>query len=123
MQAVAVFFTRRPPDLPDCGIYVFVECGTTERRCISNNGAVYQEICNHSNRHADDIAGLKATCLVMKSMSVRPGDDPSYSQTSRDDQAVAAPPSYCFDFMDFAHCQPFPFIREGSTADADVDLS
>ena len=72
--------------------------------------------------HADDIAGLKAT-LVTKSMSVRPGDDPSYSQTNRDDQAAAAPPSYCCDFRDFAHCQLSPFTREGSTADADVDVS
>ena len=73
--------------------------------------------------HADDIAGLKATCLVTKSMSVRPGDDPSYSQTSRDDQAAAAPPSYCCDFLDFANCQLLPVIKEGSTADADVDVS
>ena len=34
--------------------------------------------------HADDIAGFKAT-LVTKSMSVRPGDDPSYNQSSRDE--------------------------------------
>ena len=73
--------------------------------------------------HADDIAGLEATCLVMKSMSVRPGDDPSYTQTSRDDQAAATPPSYCCDYGDFVHCQLIPFIREVSTADADVDVS
>ena len=42
--------------------------------------------------HADDIAGFKATCLVTKSMADRPGADPSYGQTSRDDQVAASPP-------------------------------
>ena len=72
--------------------------------------------------HADDIAGFKATCLVTKSMAARPGDAPPYGQTSRDDQVAASPPSYCCDHLEFVHCQ-FPFIREGSTADADVDVS
>ena len=72
--------------------------------------------------HADDIAGFKATCLVTKSMAARPGADPSYGQTSRDDQVAASTPSYCCDHWEFVQCQ-LPFIREGSTADADVDVS
>ena len=71
--------------------------------------------------HADDVVGFEASCLVAKSMSVCPGNDPSWGKSSRGDQVAASPPSYCCDHWDFVYSQ-FPLIREGFTADADVDV-
>ena len=71
--------------------------------------------------HADDVAGFEASRFVAKSLSVCPGNDPSWGKSSKGDQ-VASSPSYCCDHWDYVYCQ-FPFIREGFTANADVDVS
>ena len=91
--------------------------------------------------HAEDLAGFQAILSLMKCMTVRPCDDPSSIQTSRDDRqptpvtmvnpsqsycnasAAAIPPSYSCNYVGFDHCHFFQFIREVPTADADVDVS
>ena len=91
--------------------------------------------------HAEDLAGLQAILSLMKCMTVRPCDDPSSIQTSRDDRqptlvtmvnpsqsycnasAAAIPPSYGRNYGGFDNCQLLPFIRKVPTADADVDVS
>ena len=112
-------------DFQICQIEAFMFSLSAEQMSVAASVLMEQYIRRSAiltTPHAADIAAFKATCLVAKSMAARPGDDPSYGQTSRDDQVAASTPSYCCDHWEFVHCQ-FPFIREGSTADADVDVS
>ena len=71
--------------------------------------------------HADDVAGFEASRFVAKSVFVCPGNDPSWDESSKGVQVVSSL-SYCCDHWDFGYSQ-LPFIREGFSANADIDVS
>ena len=54
--------------------------------------------------HADDFAGFEASCFVAKSLFVCPGNDPSWSKSSKGDQVTLFPNYWC-DSWEFVYCK------------------
>ena len=110
-------------DLQIGQIEAFLVSLSTEQMRVTATLLVEQNISRSAisaTPHADDVAGVEVSRLVAKSVSVCPGNDPPWDESSKGVQVVSSP-SYCCDHWDFVYSQ-LPFIGKGLTANANVDV-